>query len=185
MAGGELQPKPGFLIGRSAEIAHQAEGKVRELLGRHLDIVSPGIVNIIAQREAASARQDYEQKRQEGRANDNYSQKPGITIYLTGEAKHILVEVLEESGRHIPEEHVEQTSENVWKLRFPRGVYNMGFGGASFYEEAAEDWERTNEAEKPFSMPYDAVVRIEGDNDELWQNVHYNWDGTLKNQNVR
>ncbi len=58
----------------------------------------------------------------------------------------------------------------------------MGSGGASFYLEASED---LRQSEKPFALDYEDVVRVEGDADELWQNVHYNWDGTSKEPSSR
>lgn len=176
-----LAPKPELLAGSSVEIARQVENRVRELLGRHADLVGPVLVDLIAQRESQSALQEYGKRRLEGHANDNWSHQPGITVYVTPEAKELMVKVFKREAYPVTEDQIEPVNPNMWAFRFPRGVYSMGMGGCQLYLEAAKDWYKSNKAEKPFVLGYDDILRVEGDSNELWQNWNYQWDGNPRN----
>ena len=91
----------------------------------------------------------------------------------------------EREGYAIPDTQIGEVTPDLAVLRLPRGVYGMGMGGAEFYQEANTDWEQSHRAEKPFALGYNDVVRIEGDANELWQNVNYQWDGAPKEPNTR
>ena len=176
----ELQPRPELLVGRSAEVAEVAGQRARELLTRHLGLVAPEVVELIAQREAGLAGQEYVRRRNEGKANDDYSQRPGLIAYLTPQGCQKVVETCKKAGYAIVPTQFERVNRNLVALQLPRGVYSIGGGGAKFYQEASDDWEFSNRAEKPFLLEYDDVIRIEGSADELWQNDTYQWDGTPK-----
>lgn len=180
-----LAPKPELLVGRSTEVAKGAEQRARELLGRHPSLVAGEVVDLIAQREASLALQEYGKRRLDGHANDNFSHQPGLTAYLTPQGRKRVVAMCEREGYAVPNTQIEEVTPDLVALRLPRGVYGMGMGGAQFYQEASSDWEQSNRAEKPFALGYDDVVRIEGDANELWQNVNYQWDGTPKASNTR
>lgn len=175
-----FKPRPEFLVGRSAKVSSVAEKKVRKLLSGHSDLVSPETVDLIVQREVALALQDYGEKRLRGYANDDYSQQPGLTAYLTPQGRERVVEMCEREGYPIVDAQIEEVTTDLIVLRLPRGIYHMGGGGAQFYQEVNTDWKQLNEANKPFTLGYDDVVRIEGDANELWQNAYYQWDGTPK-----
>lgn len=175
----KFNPKPGFLVGTSIEAARKAEQRVRELFGRYPTLVAEEVANLIAQREGIFALKEYVERRISGRANDNSSQQPGLTAYLTRQGCEIVVEMCKLGGYPIADTQIEEVTPDLVALRLPRGIYNMGRGNAKFYLEAEADWEQSREANKPFALGYNDVVRIEGDAaDEFWQNVNYNGDGT-------
>ncbi|MBI2268398.1 MAG: hypothetical protein HYU80_03055 [Candidatus Blackburnbacteria bacterium] len=91
----------------------------------------------------------------------------------------------EREGYPITETQIEEVRPDLVALKLPRGVYSMGMGGAQFYQEANADWKQSNRVDKPFALGYNDVVRIEGNANELWQNVNYNWDGTPKKTDSR
>src|SRR3989344_2161281 len=167
-------------FGKSQEVAIRAEQSAREFLGKHADLIGQTVIDIVAQRESALALDKYGQRRLEGHANDNWSRKPGITVYVTPDAKEAVVRVFERENYPVTQEQIEAVNPNTWAFRFPRGVYGMGMGGCQLYLEASEDWEKSNKAEKPFVLGYNDIVRVEGDANELWQDVNYQWDGTPK-----
>lgn len=176
----KLTPRPELLVGKSNEVSQAAGQSARELLARHPNLVAPGVVDLIAQTEAELAAQDYVKRRNEGNANDDYSLKPGLIVYLTPQGCQKVVETCEKAGYAIVPTQFERVNLNLVALQLPRGIYGMGGGGAKFYQETSANWEKYNMGEKPFSLEYDEVVRIEGSADELWQNADYHWDGTPK-----
>lgn len=173
-----LEPKPELLVGRSTEVVKGAEQKARELLGRHPSLVAGEVVDLIAKREAALALQEYGKNRLDGHANDNYSQHPGLTAYLTRQGCERIVKMCEREGYPIPDTQIEEVTPYLVALRLPIGVYSMGMGSAQFYQEASSDWEQSHRANKPFALDYNDVIRVEGKINELWQNVNFQWDGT-------
>lgn len=174
-------PKTNLLVGRLTEVVQYAEQKVRELLGRHPDLVAPVVVDLIAQKEATLASQEYFKRRVDGYENDDYSQQPGLTAYLTPQGRDEAIKMCEHQGYSIAGAQIEEITPNLIALRFPNGIYNTSGGGANFFLEASGGWgECTNTPDKPFFLDYNDVVRIEGDSNELWQNIDYNWDGTPK-----
>ena len=180
-----FEPKPELLVGKSTEVAKGAEQRARELLGRHPSLVAKEVVDLIAQRESALALQEYGERRISGHANDNSSQQPGLTAYLTRQGRERVVEMCEREGYPIADTQIEEVTPDLVALRLPRGVYNMGMGGAQFYQEARADWEQSYKADRPFTLAYNDVVRIEGNANELWQNVNYQWDETPKSTTAR
>ena len=184
MASEQLSPRPDLLRGRAETVASETESKVRELLGRHKDLVAEGVTEQIVAREVSRARDEYAAKRLEGHANDNYSKTPGITIYMTGTAKEALAKVFEEGGYPVSDEQWKPLPNSVWEISFLTGTYGMGLGGCQFYQEADDDFYKggRDKVRKPFSTPYDSIVRVEGKSGELWQNVNYAWDGVPKSR---
>jgi hypothetical protein len=172
------QPRPELLTGWSPEVALQAELQARELLSRHPGLIAPEVVEMVAQREMGFAVQRYGESRFAGRANDNGSKKPGLTAYVTPEARDYVVEVFKREGYGVPQ--IEEVTPELIAVRLPKGVYGMGLGGAQFFVDESDDNGDKRKAEKPFVLRYKDVVRVEGDADELWQNHDYNWDGTRK-----
>lgn len=178
-------PKPELLVGRSTEVAKDAAQEARGFLGRHSSLVAPEVVDLIAHREGASALQEYGKRRLDGHANDNFSQKPGLTAYLKPQGREKVAAMCEREGYPIADTQIEEITPHLIAIRLPRGVYGMSMGGAQFYQEADTDWEQSGRAEKPFALDYNDVVRIEGDSNELWQNVNYRWDGIPKASSTR
>lgn len=176
-----LTPKPELLVGRSTEVAQDAEQRAREFLDRHPDLMAPEIADLIVQREAHLALQEYGKKRLEGHANDNRSKQPGLTAYLTLQGYERVVEICECEGYPIADTQIKKITTDLVALRLPRGVYSTGMGGIQFYQEANTDQSQFRGANKPFGLGYNDVVRVEGDANELWQNVNYQWDGTPRN----
>ncbi len=173
-----LGPRPELLLQASLGVAKQAEDSTRQLLGRHSDLLTPVAIDLIAEREYKSALEQHARKRYEGRANDNYSYHPGLMLYVTPTTKDLLFTVFKKAEYPVTEDQVIPVTSTMQAIRFPRAIYGMGLGGCQIYLEAAEDWEKSNLAEKPFALGYRDVIRIEGDANELWQNWDYKWDGT-------
>ena len=183
MASEQLSPRPEFLVGRMEAVASQTEGKVREILSRHADLVAEGVVEQIVAREVSRSKEEYAAQRLEGHANDNNSKTPGITIYMTDEAKVAIAELFKrEVGYSVPQEQWRSLPNNIWEISFTSGIYSMGMGGCQFYQEADANFMEggRDKVRRPFTARYDDIVRVEGKSGELWQNVNYNWDGTPK-----
>ncbi|KKR49647.1 MAG: hypothetical protein UT84_C0022G0010 [Candidatus Curtissbacteria bacterium GW2011_GWA1_40_16] len=183
MTSEQFSPRPDLLKGQTESVANDTENRVKELLGRHQDLVAPSVAQQIIEREVSRAVQEYGAKRLEGRANDNYSKAPGVTIYMTNEAKVAISALFDrEPGYSIPPEQWRSLPNNIWEVSFPRGIYSMGGGGCQFYQEADDDFDRgrRDRVRRPFTAGYDDIVRVEGKSGELWQNANYNWDGTPK-----
>lgn len=173
-------PSLEILLGNSTEVARTAGQNVRELLRRHEDLVGPGVIERIAQAEAELAGQEYIQRRIEGEANDSHSKRPGLTAYLTPQGCEKAIEICKKAGYAIPATQIEEITLDLVALQFPKGVYGPGGNCMQFYQEADVDWEPLTEAEKPFALEFQDIVRIEGKVSTLWQNRDYQWDGTPK-----
>lgn len=169
-------------------VSGRIEASVREklsFLGDHSDLVDKSTFEEILSRELVKAQQEYKQLRLEERANDQISRKPGITVYLRYPGLIAAVHKCEKFGYPIPEEQIQQEiTPYASKIVFPSGIYSMGMGGGQFYQEADPDFiERTGAQSKPFTMYYADVIRVEGADGELWQNVNFKWDGSPKDPN--
>lgn len=183
MASEQLSPRPELLVGRVEAVASQTEGTVRGLLSRHKDLVAEGIAEQIVAREVSRAKEEYATQRLEGHANDNFSKTPGVTIYMTDEAKVAISALFErEGGYAISAEQWRSLPNDVWEVSFDKGIYSMGMGGCQFYQEADANFNEggRDKVRKPFTARYNDVIRVEGKSGELWQNVDYNWDGSPK-----
>lgn len=179
----QLSPKPELLVGRVEAVASRTQSEVSELLGRHKDLIPEGVATQVVAREVTRAREEYASSRLEGHSNDNFSKTPGITIYMTDEAKVAISALFErESGYTIPAAQWRPLPNGVWEVSFDRGIYSMGMGGCQFYQEADANFNEggRDKVRKPFTARYDDIVRVEGKSGELWQNVNFNWDGTAK-----
>lgn len=166
------------------EKADQAAAKAKELLDKHADLIDPETIARIEQREATSAYVAAQEARAEGRLNDDFSKAPGLTVFFTragfeGFSKAV-AEGNDERYRYldgyVAEMQPVDPEETVYSLRLDTGMYAMGFGGATFYGEASTA-DNQLQRDKPFSAPYNMVVRVEGDSGELWQNAHLTPDG--------
>ncbi len=113
------QPRPELLKGRSAEVAKGAEQRAREMLGRHPGLVGAEVVDMVAQREAGLAVQEYGRRRLDGRANDNSSRQRGLTLYVTPEARGYITELSVNEGYEHLESQVEEVSPGLFALRLP------------------------------------------------------------------
>lgn len=172
---------------RTAKIASEAGStaltKARELLTRHTDLLDPALITQIGNREYHRAYAEAETARAEGRMNDDYSQAPGLTVFFTREGFEGLTEATRKDDEtshlagYLADIQPADPDSTVYSLRLAQGMYAMGWGGCTFYGEATPNGNQLNR-EKPFSAPYDAVVRVEGDSGELWQNVNFQPDGT-------
>jgi hypothetical protein len=178
--------KQDFLKGNSVEVAKRAEYRAKTFLNRHSDLIFQETANLIAQKEYDSALNNYLTRRENGLANDEESEKPGIIIYVSPiEAKNILDYVEKEYGP-VKKDQVKVYSEKLSSLRFPKGVFYMvdgGLGGGmcQFYrEQTTEDTMVSGRMKYPFAAKQENIVRIEGKAGELWQNPDYRWDGTPK-----
>lgn len=83
-SGGEIKSpaqQRNALLAREA--GEKAVAAARELLDRHSDLLEPSVAQEIADREFTRASEAALAARAEGRANDNYSQAPGLTAFFT------------------------------------------------------------------------------------------------------
>lgn len=187
MARERLEPRPELLAGRSVEVAQEAQEAARDLLNRHPGLVDPTIIELIALREGALALANYARNRREGHENDKSSRKPGITIYVTPETRRKVIERCEHGGYPVPSALMEEVTPTMWALRFQTGIYMAVGGGVQFHQETAPNFQygSYHMGTKPFALDYEEVIRVEGDDNELWQNLDYNWDGTPRVTNTR
>jgi hypothetical protein len=168
---------------RTAQLAREAGEKAvasaRELLDRHRDLVGPTLIDFITSRESQRAEEAARKAREEGRMNDNNSKAPGLTAFITKAGYEGLTEAL---GRDDVGPYMEgyvgsmqpvDPEGAVYSLRLPSGTYGMGMGSCQFYGEASLGDGYPTDRENPFTMPYDMVIRIEGDSGELWQNANF------------
>lgn len=174
---------------RTAKLAEKAgetaANAANELLIRHIDLIGPTLIDLIASREFERASEAAKVARAEGRMNDNGSRAPGLTAYFTKAGVDALREAAEKEeaapylAEYVTSMQPVDPEETVYSLRLPQGMYGMGLGGCQFYGEAAVDGVQLN-SEKPFTTPYHVVVRVEGDSGEIWQNQDLTPDGVSR-----
>jgi hypothetical protein len=172
---------------RTAKLAEkageEAANTANELLVRHIDLIGPTVIDFITGREFERASEAAKVARAEGRMNDNYSQAPGLTAFMTKSGFEGLSEAAKKDGKasylsgYVAEMQPVDPGETVYSLRLPRGMYGMGFGGCTLYGEASAEGNQLHR-DRPFSMPYETVIRVEGDSGEIWQNADLQPDGT-------
>jgi hypothetical protein len=164
----------------------EATGKqIRGLLENHTDLVATETTNQIVERETRAAREDYRQRRLEGKANDNYSKKEGMTLYVNREGMDGIVGVCSRECYPVDSKSVSKVGDDLWELKFPKGIYEVGGGKISFQQEGDAEQPYLHRGIGQFSTGYRYVVRIEGTENALWQNSDYNWDGTRKESSSR
>lgn len=118
---------------------------------------------------------DRKRGRLEGCYNDTRCEEPGITCYLCFElARPFIAEVRDSTAYGISKDQFEPVNESLWKLSLPKGVYSIDEGKIVICEKDSQD----TDFRFLFQIDCQTVVRIEGDKDYLWQNGHYNWDGS-------
>lgn len=118
--------------------------------------------------------------------NDEFSFGPGVTVYfrdhepeINGTMPEQLDRIAAEAGR--PQlsgalQSVEGMAPGTYRLDLPEGGFFLGLGGFEFYQEIGYDVERNDTLLLATGYPF--ILRIEGHHGELWQNWHYNPDGT-------
>lgn len=115
--------------------------------------------------------------------SEDFSRQPGIRIYLTSDGIKRATDTFKRFNYSIPK--TQSLLPNLLVLSFPKGIYLMGREACQFYQDVSEVWEgvsrgtpRLGLANKPFLLPYTAVVRVEGKAGEFWQNWDFKWDGS-------
>jgi hypothetical protein len=169
------------------EAGEEAASAAKELLTRHPNLIGARLVELITDREFRIAYRAAEVDRAEGRMNDNNSRAPGLTAFFTREGFEGLTEASKKEDAvpylagYVAEMQPVDPEGTMYSLRLPQGTYGMGMGGCQFYGEVTEGdglTTRNDSREKPFSSPYNIIVRIEGDSGEVWQNANLQADGT-------
>jgi len=180
--------RSGELSKRTFELAmgagKAAADRAATFLGRHSDVIEADVGKRIEASEFDRAFNRTKADRKTGHRNDNSSIAPGVTIYMSKAGFEEAMESAEklDEGSYFAE--YMQTAQPVddegvlYTMRLPEGAYSMGWGGCTFYGEATFEDDMPAVREKPFSSPYDAIVRIEGDSGELWQNYNFQPDGS-------
>lgn len=177
------RPGPGqeLLRGRSEEIGRRAQSLAQRLLARHPAHIDSHTAEIVASRERELAIQKYLERRKAGLANDLYSKEPGITLYLTEEGKEEIVKVGKEKKFDVYFKQYVEMAPGTVLTEFPTGVFAASPPSLFFAAETVVAKKRlTEKGKKRFTLQNESVVRVEGKHGELWQNPHYNWDGSKK-----
>jgi hypothetical protein len=169
---------------RAHELAMEAGSKAADqagaLLGRYVELVDPNVAERIEAEEFNRSFGATLEARESGRLNDTFSTAPGITIFMTREgfegAKETAGDDSEYMGDYLATVEMMDEEGRLYALRLPEGGFyaSMGF---TFYGETTVDDLPLN-GEKPFQFPTEAIVRVEGDTGDLWQNVNFQPDGT-------
>lgn len=175
------------LCNSSAEVVDQIEAYTRPILENHPDpssrseLLAKAEVSQIVSKKIAEGLQEFGDK-----VLTNYPQvisnrEPGITIYVTQRGMERVVARCYLAGYPVPKEDVRPITEILWELRFPKGGFVMSGGAGQFFQEVSDKWATEGGADKPFTVAYAAVVRVEGTGKERWQNTDYKWSGIPKN----
>lgn len=182
---------------RTAELAqheaNQARINAEIFLEPHLQAgrLTEDQAKEIMEAEETNAIEEYILSRNNGLRNDNSSLiSTGLTIWLSARGK-TCIDSLERELRPIPEPcHTGSVDDNnrgsdLYRLSLPLGAYIDRRGKVMIFEEA-ELGNHVGVSSRVvvsgrglMQLPYDGVVRIEGNGGELWQNFEFKPDGTL------
>lgn len=89
---------PDQFLGKMAGVGESAAQNTREFLQQHADLVPVDVIEQIATCEHSMAVDDFKRRRQEGLANENYCDKPGIKVYFTEAGKQAVMTVTAKAG---------------------------------------------------------------------------------------
>ncbi|HET9850525.1 MAG TPA: hypothetical protein VFP35_02800 [Candidatus Saccharimonadales bacterium] len=162
------------------DTANRAAAVTREVVDRHVDLLGEDLAELMVHRDYEAAYQEIVRKREAGELNNEASQAPGLTAYLTEEGASTLKDI---PGISDYAEGLEMAPGMLgsWRLRINEGIYSTGWGNIQFHGRGAVEPDGNfSLQEDPFFLGYGYVVRVEGDNGELWQNRNYNPDGSSK-----
>jgi hypothetical protein len=168
--------------------AYHAGEFLKEYVGVGKPISQEGYEAILAaERERAETK--YRAHREAGLANEEISQAPGLTALLRlrpdsgGRDKRVFDLIPDQPAFSSPSiEQISEVDENtgLFALRLPEGVYHSD--NFMHFLTKGNVWagKIRGEREDSFALFDFQVVRIEGDNGELWQNPGYTPDGTKR-----
>lgn len=173
---------------QAEEVGHDAALTAANFLieyvgeGRPLSREAYGVI-LASKRQTAAVR--YAAEREAGLHNDKYSSAAGLTaiIWLNGE--RFSVQELNAEQREFTSPLVEQIGEvenqPLYSMRLPEGLFEESNVGIRFLTRGIVDGHGLVHAtakDSSFILYHTSVVRIEGDEGDLWQNPDYNPDGT-------
>lgn len=169
----------------AGEAGQSAIAAAQEFLDRHADLIDHDAAAMIKDREFATAYKDVETGRQEGRLNDECSEAPGLTLFLTGDAVARLRERAVERTEEAPYlagyvtaiEPVDPDG-TVHSLRLPMGEYAVPSGMGAIQIHGIVVPERSPSLHHPILLGLEEVVRVEGDSGEVWQSPWLMPNGT-------
>jgi hypothetical protein len=170
---------PELFHGKAEKLAKGVEKRnanVFKNFAQYFTVLDSETLEAFLEHEYRDKKADYLKKREEGRANDKESKAPGITVYVTLEGAEIVAKMCALKNYRVLDEEVATQSDSVVSIEFPTGTYRMDDLTAEFWAKEDKDGKPT----KSFPLPYEAIIRVEGDSGELWQNKRFNWDGTQK-----
>lgn len=114
------------------------------------------------------------------RVKTDFSEKPGLTLYLTPKGYEKVREIILKADYIVAEEQFSRVNGNMFSLRLPTAIFGMSFGGCQLYLEADAGWGEARIKNKPIALNYDRIVKIKGFSGEQWQNWHYTSKGKPK-----
>ncbi|OVE78576.1 hypothetical protein BVY00_02440 [bacterium G20] len=164
--------------------AHEAEQYLGDYVGEGGALTQEQLDAIVADKKA-KAIERYTVERNAGLYNNEASLSPGLTAlvapYEEGELSHPALQAgqLEFDSPSI-EEVGELEGRKLYKLRLPEGVFKDVNIGHVFYVKAQTDGlgRVHGEREDRFILGTGSVIRIEGDQGDLWQDIYRNPDGS-------
>jgi|GEM_PF-4914310 len=162
-----------LLKGKSAEVGRRAENNAKNILLVYLE---PDQAESYASDYGSRKVFRYLERREVGLANDERSVSPGLTLFVTPDGSEVVAKLCAIKNYHVDEEHINAVNDNLVSIEFPAGIYETMDKGILF----AATTTKTGRAVKFFTLPNEAVVRIEGSVGELWQNPKFNWEGARK-----
>jgi|SRR3989344_1640607 len=152
--------------------------------------------NLVVADKRTKAIERYTAEREAGFHNDKISLAPGLTAVIRPHESQ-LPEILALQPRQLDfsspaiDEIGEVDGSIHYKLRLPEGVYKEITTGLLFYRKGRVDYHDDIHNDERFEgetagetdrgkilLSHHFVVRIEGDEGELWQNPHYHPDGS-------
>jgi len=136
---------------------------------------------LAAKREEAAAK--YTADREAGLLNDKHSTSPGLTAVIRPHAEYFDILTLNEGPRELTAPLVETIGEvedaPLYRMSLPEGLFEEDNMRIRFATTGAVDGRGIiSSPDNSFNLNIFSVVRIEGDDGDLWQNTDYNPDGT-------
>lgn len=110
----------------------------------------------------------------------DFSEKPGLTLYLTPKGYEKVREMIQEADYIVAEEQFSRVNGNMFSLRLPTAIFGMILGGCQLYLEADAGWGEARIKNKPIALSHDRIVKIKGFSGEQWQNWDYTSRGKLR-----
>lgn len=167
---------------------HQAE----EYLGDYANesgLLTQEQFDAIVADKKAKAIEKYTAERNAGLDNNHVSLSPGLTALVAPHDERELSHPALQAGQpEFDSPSVEEVGElegrKLYRLRLPEGAYKDVNVGHMFYVKAQPDGlgHIDGKREDRFILGTGSVIRIEGDEGDLWQDIYRNPDGSLNEE---